>query len=117
MGYKQHYTGIKSIFNDVKTIIKVDGLRGLYKGLVSAMPYQILLNGTRLGIDSSLKPYYDPKEQPVLRAAIAGGVGAVGAWLGNPLYVIKTQLQIKSNISSVGYQHQNTKLNFKKALN
>ena len=56
--YQKHYTCLRSIAKDIHTIVRVDGLRGLYKGLLSAMPYQILLNGTRLGIDSSLKPYY-----------------------------------------------------------
>ena len=116
--YKQHYTGIKSIFRDVKTIVRVDGFRGLYKGILSAMPYQVLLNGTRLGIDSSLKGTYDPKTQPLLRAGIAAGSGAVGAWLGNPLYVIKTQLQITSNLKNVGYQHDVRKnVSFKKIIN
>ena len=113
--YQQHYTGIKSIVKDVKKIVKVDGYRGLYKGILSAMPYQVLLNGTRLGIDSSLKGSYNPKEQPFLRAGVAAGSGAIGAYLGNPLYVIKTQLQITSSLK-VGYQHDMNKINYRKIL-
>lgn len=93
----------------------MDGYRGLYKGLLSAMPYQVLLNGTRLGIDSSLKGTYDAKTQPFLRAAIAASSGAIGAYLGNPLYVIKTQLQIESSLK-VGYQHDVKNINYTKIL-
>merc|ERR1712117_463563 len=47
--YKQHYTGIKSIFRDVKTIVRVDGYRGLYKGILSAIALSSFIEWNTFG--------------------------------------------------------------------
>ncbi|AAS50748.2 ABL023Wp [Eremothecium gossypii ATCC 10895] len=87
----------------VSLIYRTEGLRGLQQGLACAYAYQILLNGSRLGL-------YDP-----LRAALGGCVlsdrrtygtaalavnatagaaaGMIGAALGSPLQLVKTRMQ------------------------
>jgi len=107
--YTEHYRGVFSIFTDLKTVYRADGFGGLYKGIVSGVAYQCILNGSRLGLDAFLKQYYDPKEQPLLRLGIAAGAGGLANYMANPFYVIKTQLQISSNLD-VGYQHKRPRL-------
>ncbi|KAF8167366.1 mitochondrial carrier domain-containing protein [Crassisporium funariophilum] len=91
---------------------KNEGLRGLQRGLPPAYAYQILLNGSRLG-------FYEPfrrnlnkflgrsaDEQLTLTSVMAGASsGAVGASLGNPLFLIKARMQAYSPVLPVGAQH------------
>jgi len=91
---------------------KKEGIRGMQRGLYPAYAYQILLNGSRLG-------FYEPfrrnlnkfigrpiDEQIPLTSVIAGASsGAVGASLGNPLYLIKARMQAYSPFFPVGAQH------------
>ncbi|KAF8846094.1 mitochondrial carrier [Paxillus ammoniavirescens] len=89
-----------------------EGIRGLQRGLGAAYTYQILLNGSRLG-------FYEPFRRTINRAigrpvtdqipltSIAAGAasGAVGAALGNPLFLIKARMQAYSPTLPVGTQH------------
>ncbi|KAJ7597460.1 mitochondrial carrier domain-containing protein [Mycena floridula] len=89
-----------------------EGLRGIQRGIGPAYVYQILLNGSRLG-------FYEPfrrnlnklaglsaSEQNPFTAVAAGATsGAVGASLGNPLFLIKARMQAYSPVLPVGAQH------------
>ncbi|KAG7099663.1 hypothetical protein E1B28_001488 [Marasmius oreades] len=91
---------------------KNEGLRGVQRGLGAAYMYQILLNGSRLG-------FYEPfrrninlifgrpvEEQIPFTSVLAGATsGAVGASLGNPLFLIKARMQAYSPALPVGTQH------------
>ncbi|KAJ3922195.1 mitochondrial carrier domain-containing protein [Lentinula edodes] len=87
---------------------KNEGIKGLQRGLGPA----ILLNGSRLG-------FYEPfrrginelvgrssEEQIPITSVLAGASsGAVGASLGNPLFLIKARMQAYSPALPVGAQH------------
>ncbi|ESK92718.1 oxaloacetate carrier [Moniliophthora roreri MCA 2997] len=89
-----------------------EGIRGIQRGLGPAYVYQILLNGSRLG-------FYEPfrhninkligqpaEEQIPFTSVLAGATsGAVGASLGNPLFLIKARMQAYSPALPVGTQH------------
>ncbi|KAF9479443.1 oxaloacetate carrier [Pholiota conissans] len=91
---------------------KHEGIRGVQRGLPPAYAYQILLNGSRLG-------FYEPfrrginkfigrpaDEQITFTSVLAGASsGAVGASLGNPLFLIKARMQAYSPALPVGAQH------------
>ncbi|KAH7881012.1 oxaloacetate carrier [Lentinula edodes] len=91
---------------------KNEGIKGLQRGLGPAYMYQILLNGSRLG-------FYEPfrrginelvgrssEEQIPITSVLAGASsGAVGASLGNPLFLIKARMQAYSPALPVGAQH------------
>ena len=108
--YTKHYSGLLNFIQDLSTIRRVDGISGLYKGLSTGLFYTFIFNGTRLCIDQTCKPYYDVKKQPLVRSSVAWASGAIGAWIGNPINIVKTQLQINSNLKDVGTQHINSKL-------
>jgi len=115
--YKKHYSGLLNFIQDLSTIRRVDGIAGLYKGLSTGLFYTFIFNGTRLCIDQTCKPYYDVEKQPLVRSAVAWGSGAIGAWIGNPINIVKTQLQINSNLTAVGTQHKSSRLSRKMVLN
>ncbi|KAI6135545.1 mitochondrial carrier [Pisolithus croceorrhizus] len=89
-----------------------EGIRGLQRGLGPAYVYQMLLNGSRLG-------FYEPfrrtinriigrpvTDQIPLTSVTAGAAsGALGAALGNPLFLIKARMQAYSPALPVGTQH------------
>lgn len=107
--------GIKIYNNPLDVFRKTwrnEGLRGIQRGLGPAYAYQFLLNGSRLG-------FYEPfrrnlnkflgrsaEEQITFTSIIAGATsGAVGASIGNPLFLIKARMQAYSPALPVGAQH------------
>lgn len=89
-----------------------EGIRGLQRGLGPAYAYQILLNGSRLGFYEPFRGNlnklagWSPADQIPLTSVIAGASsGAVGASLGNPLFLIKARMQAYSAAFPVGTQH------------
>lgn len=107
----QHQIIYKNIFHASWTIAKNEGIRGLQKGLSTAMIMHCVRNSTRLGLYQWLhKKGYLTKEngKTILhRSAIASALsGAAGAFLGSPLFLVKTQLQSQAAEKiSVGTQH------------
>jgi len=109
--YVVHY---RNAFHAAFTIAKNDGLLALQKGLVPALWYQFIMNGTRLGT------YQLAENHGLIRRKNGDGVnplasllmgafsGAVGAVVGSPLYLVKTHLQSRANEKSiaVGHQHE-----------
>ncbi|KAF8921953.1 oxaloacetate carrier [Mucidula mucida] len=89
-----------------------EGIRGLQRGLTPAYAYQILLNGSRLGFYEPFRKNINefigrgPAEQIPFTSVLAGATsGAVGASLGNPLFLIKARMQAYSPALPVGAQH------------
>ncbi|KAI7825723.1 mitochondrial oxaloacetate transport protein [Gamsiella multidivaricata] len=95
-------------------IAKYEGIRGLQRGLGCAYMYQILMNGTRLGLYDPIKHSIhslfktDPGTNNSFVNIVAGGTGGLlSAALASPLFLIKTRLQSYSSheASRVGHQH------------
>jgi len=108
--------GGQKVYNNAIDVLaktwRNEGIRGLQRGLGAAYAYQILLNGSRLG-------FYEPFRRTINRVigrpvtdqipltSIAAGAasGAVGAAIGNPLFLIKARMQAYSPALPVGAQH------------
>ncbi|PPQ69783.1 hypothetical protein CVT26_014171 [Gymnopilus dilepis] len=98
----------KNAFDVLAKTWKNEGIRGIQRGLAPA----ILLNGSRLG-------FYEPfrrglnkfigrsADEQITFTSVAAGAssGAVGASLGNPLFLIKARMQAYSPALPVGTQH------------
>ncbi|KAF5313189.1 hypothetical protein D9619_002625 [Psilocybe cf. subviscida] len=108
--------GGKKVYNNAFDVLaktwKHEGIRGVQRGLPPAYAYQILLNGSRLGFYEPFRRTfnkflgYDPNEQIPFTSVLAGATsGAVGASLGNPLFLIKARMQAYSPHLPVGAQH------------
>ncbi|KAK7063969.1 mitochondrial carrier domain-containing protein [Favolaschia claudopus] len=102
----------KNAFDAMGKTYKNEGIRGMQRGLGPAYAYQILLNGSRLGFYEPFRRNINkfigrrPEEQLGSTAIIAGATsGAVGASLGNPLFLIKARMQAYSPALPVGAQH------------
>ncbi|KAF9166087.1 Mitochondrial oxaloacetate carrier protein [Actinomortierella ambigua] len=110
-GTKRIYTNFGQAFMH---IAKYEGIRGLQRGLGSAYMYQILMNGTRLGLYDPIKHSVhallntDPARPSHLVNICAGFSGGIlSAALASPLFLVKTRLQswTSHEPSRVGVQH------------
>ncbi|XP_006062971.1 solute carrier family 25 member 35 isoform X2 [Bubalus kerabau] len=106
--YQRHY---RNVFHAFITIGKVDGLAALQKGLAPALLYQFLMNGIRLGTYGLAEAggYLHTAEgtlNPVRSAAAGALAGVMGAYLGSPIYMVKTHLQAQAATEiAVGHQY------------
>ncbi|XP_014480816.1 PREDICTED: solute carrier family 25 member 35-like isoform X3 [Dinoponera quadriceps] len=109
--YKKIY---KNTLHAAYLIAKYEGVHSLQAGLVPALAFQVVLNGIRLGAYKSAQRYeliLDKQgNTDVLRTLLVSGTaGCVGAVLGSPFYLVKTQLQAQSAKSiAVGHQHDHS---------
>lgn len=90
------------------TLFRAEGLRGIQSGLSAGYAYQILLNGSRLGL-------FDPVRlqclalglSSYLSSLVSGALcGAFGAAVASPLFLVKTRMQSFSPAYPVGMQHE-----------
>jgi len=91
---------------------RMEGIRGIQRGLPAAYAYQILLNGCRLGLYEPIRRATNrligssAMEQIPVTSVFAGAAsGVIGAVLGNPLFLIKARMQAYSPALPVGTQH------------
>ncbi|XP_070938431.1 solute carrier family 25 member 35 isoform X3 [Macaca nemestrina] len=107
--YQRHY---RNVFHAFITIGKVDGLAALQKGLAPALLYQFLMNGIRLGTYGLAEAggYLHTAEgthSPARSAAAGAMAGIMGAYLGSPIYMVKTHLQAQAASEiAVGHQYK-----------
>lgn len=107
-GSPQPYNGLYQSF---RSIIKAEGLKGLQKGLGSALTFQFVLNSSRLGFYQTVDDWNWTKldmgqRSPTLCLFWGGVAGVLGSALGCPFYMIKTQVQAQSvGKYAVGHQH------------
>ncbi|KAL4659905.1 solute carrier family 25 member 35-like [Arapaima gigas] len=106
--YRVHY---RNVFHAFYTIGKVDGLAALQKGLVPGLVYQLFMNGVRLGsyaLTEASGLLHSNGRVSAARSTAAGAMaGVVGAFVGSPIYLVKTHLQSQSASSiAVGHQYK-----------
>ncbi|KAI8915938.1 mitochondrial carrier domain-containing protein [Gorgonomyces haynaldii] len=97
-------------------IARQEGLMSLQKGLFVAYGYQILLNGTRLGLYEPLRNEIQgqvdrftgqQRSAPALAMVSSGALsGILGSAIASPLFLVKTRMQSYAGKTvSVGHQH------------
>ncbi|KAM9440355.1 solute carrier family 25 member 35 [Clarias gariepinus] len=104
--YRVHY---RNVFHAFYTIGRVEGARALQKGLVPGLFYQFFMNGVRLGsyaaIESAGYIHTDGRVNTGRSSAAGAASGVVAAFVGSPIYLVKTHLQSQS-MSSIAVGHQ-----------
>ncbi|XP_076291764.1 solute carrier family 25 member 35 isoform X3 [Lasioglossum baleicum] len=106
--YKKIY---KNTLHAGYIIAKHEGVLALQAGIVPALYFQVVLNGIRLGIYNWAKDHEfitNKKGDTAVFSTVivTGTAGCIGAVLGSPFYLLKTQLQSQSaQTIAVGHQH------------
>ncbi|XP_076867374.1 solute carrier family 25 member 35 [Brachyhypopomus gauderio] len=106
--YRVYY---RNVFHAFYTIARVEGVVGLQKGLTPGLLYQFVMNGVRLGsyaITESAGYIHTDGRVSAVKSTVAGAVsGVVGAFIGSPICLVKTQMQNQSTSAiAVGHQYQ-----------
>ncbi|EAT40030.1 AAEL008213-PA [Aedes aegypti] len=107
-----HQSAYRGLRQSIVSVIKSDGVFGLYKGLPAGILYQFSMNSVRLGTYQTVDNLgWIRSENAVLTPFLAvfwGGVaGIVGATASCPVAVVKTQLQaFSSGKYTAKFQHQ-----------
>ncbi|KAI0776580.1 oxaloacetate carrier [Trametes elegans] len=101
----------RNVFDVLVKTWRNEGIRGVQRGLGPAYFYQVLLNGSRLGLyEPSRRQFnrilgHQPLQQTTATSMTAGSFSAiVGSFLGNPLFLVKTRMQAYSPVLPVGAQ-------------
>ena len=107
----------KNVLQSMTVIIKNEGIRGIQAGLSPAYIYQMMMNGSRLGLYEPLRRTVNQLfglDASATNYAIGVGCGATtgafGALLGSPFYLIKVRMQSYSPTMAVGEQTHYTGL-------
>ncbi|CAI2196641.1 18289_t:CDS:2, partial [Funneliformis geosporum] len=116
-GNSNYVRPYRNIFQAVYLILKHEGVRGIQKGLGPAYAYQLVMNGSRLGLydpmRNSLVKLFNTSSTSMPISIISGFLsGSIGAAIGSPLYLVKTRMQSYSTFTAIGHQH-----NYKNTLN
>ncbi|XP_045474234.1 solute carrier family 25 member 35-like [Harmonia axyridis] len=107
----KHAVIYRNTIHAAYVVAKNEGIRGLQKGLGAALILHSVRNSVRLGLYSTLqKEGYltDQKGKTIMhRSFVASALtGAAGAFIGSPMFLIKTQLQSRAaQHIAVGHQH------------
>lgn len=108
----------KGLIDATVKIYQTEGWKGLHAGLVSALVYQAIMNGVRLGCYEKVNQYYrsllnissssssssstsiskTPLLDVLLNALSGATSGALGATIGSPIYLVKNRLQAESKV-------------------
>lgn len=88
--YKRIYRGT---LHAAYVIVKHEGVLALQTGIVPALAFQVVLNGTRLGIFNAAKKHelisnQKGKTSIYKTVLVAGFAGAFGAVIGSPFYLV-----------------------------
>jgi len=108
------YTGF---LQGIYTILKYEGLKGIYSGIRPAIYYQTVMNGIRFGCHEYLKSVQCSikglEGHPILYWGInvisSAISGITGAFVASPFYLVKTRFQSSARKEiAVGHQHHYT---------
>ena len=100
----------RGMLHGVATVARTEGVTALYQGLASAVCHQIIMNGLRFGLYEPCKTSVEQLVGPGVSTNIvsAFSVGAFGAFVSTPFYLLKTRMQsqnLSAASSKVGTQH------------
>ncbi|XP_003229598.1 putative mitochondrial transporter UCP3 [Anolis carolinensis] len=87
----------KGVFGTITTMVKMEGPRSLYNGLVAGLQRQMSFASIRIGLYDSVKQFYTPKgsdNASILTRLLAGcTTGAMAVTCAQPTDVVKVRFQ------------------------
>ncbi|XP_043969352.1 mitochondrial brown fat uncoupling protein 1 [Gambusia affinis] len=112
-GEKQAVGGIRyrGVFGTISTMVRTEGPKSLYNGLVAGLQRQLCFASIRIGLYDNVKNFYTGgKENPgVLMRILAGcTTGAMAVSFAQPTDVVKVRFQAQMNLNSVARRYNGT---------
>ncbi|MEQ2178102.1 Mitochondrial uncoupling protein 2 [Goodea atripinnis] len=112
-GEKQAVGGIryKGVFGTISTMVRTEGPRSLYNGLVAGLQRQVCFASIRIGLYDNVKNFYTGgKEKPGVLIRILAGctTGAMAVSFAQPTDVVKVRFQAQMNLNGVARRYNGT---------
>ncbi|MED6273731.1 Mitochondrial uncoupling protein 2 [Characodon lateralis] len=112
-GEKQAVGGIryKGVFGTISTMVRTEGPRSLYNGLVAGLQRQVCFASIRIGLYDNVKNFYTGgKENPGVLIRILAGctTGAMAVSFAQPTDVVKVRFQAQMNLNGVARRYNGT---------
>ncbi|XP_063802571.1 mitochondrial brown fat uncoupling protein 1 isoform X1 [Pseudophryne corroboree] len=101
----------KGVFGTISTIIKTEGPKSLYNGLVAGLQRQMSFASIRIGLYDTVKLFYtNGKEKAGIGSRILAGctTGALAVTVAQPTDVVKVRFQAQVNLRGVKKRYNGT---------
>ncbi|XP_044143101.1 mitochondrial uncoupling protein 2 [Bufo gargarizans] len=93
----------KGVFGTISTMVKTEGPRSLYNGLVAGLQRQMSFASVRIGLYDSVKQFYTKGSEHVgIGSRLLAGctTGAMAVAIAQPTDVVKVRFQAQAKVSS-----------------
>ncbi|XP_029949959.1 mitochondrial brown fat uncoupling protein 1 isoform X1 [Salarias fasciatus] len=112
-GEKTAVDGIRyrGVFGTISTMVRTEGPRSLYNGLVAGLQRQLCFASIRIGLYDNVKNFYTGgKDNPNVLIRILAGctTGAMAVSFAQPTDVVKVRFQAQMNLNSVSRRYSGT---------
>ncbi|XP_041054535.1 mitochondrial uncoupling protein 2-like [Carcharodon carcharias] len=101
----------KGVFGTMATMVKTEGPRSLYSGLVAGLQRQMSFASVRIGLYDSVKQFYTKGSEHVgVGSRLLAGctTGAMAVAFAQPTDVVKVRFQAQANMSSPNRRYNGT---------
>uniref|UniRef100_A0A671QDH1 Mitochondrial uncoupling protein 2-like n=1 Tax=Sinocyclocheilus anshuiensis TaxID=1608454 RepID=A0A671QDH1_9TELE len=101
----------RGVFGTISTMVRTEGPRSLYNGLVAGLQRQMAFASIRIGLYDSVKSFYTRgKDNPNVGIRILAGctTGALAVSVAQPTDVVKVRFQAQKNLQGVGRRYSGT---------
>ncbi|XP_008289833.1 mitochondrial uncoupling protein 2-like isoform X2 [Stegastes partitus] len=112
-GEKKGVEGIRyrGVFGTISTMIRTEGPKSLYNGLVAGLQRQLCFASIRIGLYDNVKNFYTGgKDNPSVLIRILAGctTGAMAVSFAQPTDVVKVRFQAQMNLDGVARRYNGT---------
>ncbi|XP_070771976.1 mitochondrial brown fat uncoupling protein 1 [Enoplosus armatus] len=112
-GEKTAVEGIRyrGVFGTISTMIRTEGPKSLYNGLVAGLQRQVCFASIRIGLYDNVKDFYTGgKDNPGVLVRILAGctTGAMAVSFAQPTDVVKVRFQAQMNLTGVARRYTGT---------
>ncbi|KAM8843535.1 mitochondrial brown fat uncoupling protein 1 [Synchiropus picturatus] len=101
----------RGVFGTISTMIRTEGPRALYNGLVAGLQRQVCFASVRIGLYDNVRDFYTGgKESPGVLVRILAGctTGAMAVSFAQPTDVVKVRFQAQMNLDGVARRYNGT---------
>uniref|UniRef100_A0A8C4F8S6 Dicarboxylate carrier UCP2 n=1 Tax=Dicentrarchus labrax TaxID=13489 RepID=A0A8C4F8S6_DICLA len=101
----------KGVFGTISTMIRTEGPKSLYNGLIAGLQRQLCFASIRIGLYDNVKNFYTGgKDNPGVLVRILAGctTGAMAVSFAQPTDVVKVRFQAQTNLDGVARRYTGT---------
>ncbi|XP_072118895.1 dicarboxylate carrier UCP2-like isoform X1 [Mobula birostris] len=101
----------RGVFGTIATIVRTEGVRSLYNGLVAGLHRQMSFSSVRIGLYDSVKLFYSNGSDTIsigCRLLAGCTTGAMAVTLAQPTDVVKVRFQAQANLTGVTKRYSGT---------